>query len=327
VSKTINQLSTASSLSSGDQIVTYSSANGDARKASLSALLDFFSDTFANPQFEVQTAAPTSSGFTVALTASASNIWAIISPTGGFAAGTVVLPAAASAVDGQEVIVTSRQAVTSFSVTLSGALGSGIPTAIQSGGFFALRFNTLQNTWFCVSQSLGATSTFSDITVTGGLIKDLNGGTALELARNYVDPGPVANYVRMTNRAAGGSPAISAIGSDTNIGLTVSSKGTGALTLNAVSGDCAIVATTITLGGTVAGMTSSADVAITGKATTTLGVSVPASTVAALPAAASNTNIIRIVTDANATTSGGIVAGGGANRLLVVSDGTNWRIG
>jgi hypothetical protein len=61
--------------------------------------------------------------------------------------------------------------------------------------------------------------------------------------------------------------------------------------------------------------------------TTSAGVVVPFGLVGSLPSAASNTNVIRGVTDANATTSGGVVAGGGANRLLVVSDGTNWRIG
>jgi len=67
---------------------------------------------------------------------------------------------------------------------------------------------------------------------------------------------------------------------------------------------------------------------ITGPTTvaTSGGVSVPFTTVAGLPAASANTNFIRGVTDANATTPGTNVAGGGLNRLLVVSDGTNWKI-
>jgi hypothetical protein len=49
-------------------------------------------------------------------------------------------------------------------------------------------------------------------------------------------------------------------------------------------------------------------------------------TVAALGSAA-NAGVRKFVTDANATTFGSIVAGGGSNAVPVYSDGTNWRIG
>jgi hypothetical protein len=49
-------------------------------------------------------------------------------------------------------------------------------------------------------------------------------------------------------------------------------------------------------------------------------------TVANLPAAASWPGTVQYVTDANATTIGSTVAGGGANKVLVWSDGTNWKI-
>lgn len=50
-------------------------------------------------------------------------------------------------------------------------------------------------------------------------------------------------------------------------------------------------------------------------------------TVATLPAAAAgNAGSRAYVTDANATTIGTTVAGGGANKVMVWSDGTNWKI-
>jgi hypothetical protein len=49
-------------------------------------------------------------------------------------------------------------------------------------------------------------------------------------------------------------------------------------------------------------------------------------TVANLPPASGNTGMRATVTDANATTIGTTVAGGGANTVLVWSNGTNWRI-
>jgi len=56
------------------------------------------------------------------------------------------------------------------------------------------------------------------------------------------------------------------------------------------------------------------------------GVRPVGSTVANLPAAAGNTGMMATVTDANATTIGTTVAGGGGNTVLVWSNGTNWRI-
>jgi hypothetical protein len=50
-------------------------------------------------------------------------------------------------------------------------------------------------------------------------------------------------------------------------------------------------------------------------------------TVSALPtAAAGNAGSIQYVTDANATTIGSTVAGGGANKVMVWSDGAAWKI-
>ena len=43
---TINQLSTVSSLSSGDKLVIWSDANADSRKASISTLRDFLQQNF-----------------------------------------------------------------------------------------------------------------------------------------------------------------------------------------------------------------------------------------------------------------------------------------
>lgn len=50
-------------------------------------------------------------------------------------------------------------------------------------------------------------------------------------------------------------------------------------------------------------------------------------TVATLPTAVGKTGVRYMVTDANATTFMSTVAGGGANIVPVVSNGTNWKIG
>lgn len=50
-------------------------------------------------------------------------------------------------------------------------------------------------------------------------------------------------------------------------------------------------------------------------------------TVAQLPPAAANTGVRYLVTNATVTTFASTVAGGGANIVPVVSNGTNWVIG
>jgi hypothetical protein len=52
---------------------------------------------------------------------------------------------------------------------------------------------------------------------------------------------------------------------------------------------------------------------------------VPFATVATLPAASANAGQLYIVTDALLPAIGAIIVGGGAVKVLVFSDGTNWR--
>lgn len=61
---------------------------------------------------------------------------------------------------------------------------------------------------------------------------------------------------------------------------------------------------------------------LTASGLTTLGVY----TVATLPSASANVGALAQVTDSNTTTNGGTVAGGGANRVPVYSNGTNWIV-
>lgn len=67
---------------------------------------------------------------------------------------------------------------------------------------------------------------------------------------------------------------------------------------------------------------------VTKQVTVSNMVLLPVSTVASLPSAATaGTGARRFVTDASATTFASTVAGGGANKVPVYSDGTNWKIG
>jgi hypothetical protein len=179
---TINQLSSLNTLSTADQMVVYSTNNGDARKASLQTLLNLVSASYAAPDFQEQTAIPSASGFSVQVNDSGENTFLILSPLAPYAAGTIVLPTNANCLDGQEVIVACNQPVTALTVSGNGAIDVvGEPTSLGAGSAFALRYSASQKIWYCigsnnVSDSGGAVPGYFT-TLTSTSTTTLNGTT------------------------------------------------------------------------------------------------------------------------------------------------------
>jgi len=217
---TINQLPALDQLSGSDQLPVYSPVNGDARRVSITALLEFFQGNFADPNYLTIINAPTNSGFNIQIGAQTQNLFLIINPTGPFAAGTITLPPVASCFDGQQIVVACSQLINALTITPNGATVIGAPSLFSAGGFFALRFNALQASWYTVSANQA--STFNTITLSGG-INDVNGN---ELVRVTATASAV-NEITVANAAAAGAPTISATGNDTNINLNLAGKGTG----------------------------------------------------------------------------------------------------
>lgn len=147
----INQLSAVDQVQASDQVPIYSAANGDARKASLSLLKAFFQEGITSADDKItQYAAPSATGFSVQVNDDSDSIWLILTPTGGFAAGTLVLPAVANCVDRQEILVNCTQAVTTLTITGNGSTVTGAPTTLVANGFFRLRFDAVTDTWYRV---------------------------------------------------------------------------------------------------------------------------------------------------------------------------------
>jgi hypothetical protein len=149
---TINQLSGLSQLSSGDLLPVYVPNNGDARKVSIGQLLQFFQQQFAAPTLSTQLATP-GAGFNVAVqTPVSSQQWLILQPAGTLASGTVTLPLNTQTPDGTEVLVTSTQIITAFTLALNGAAAMyGAPTSLTVGGFFRVRFYAATNSWYRIA--------------------------------------------------------------------------------------------------------------------------------------------------------------------------------
>jgi hypothetical protein len=142
----INRYSQASSLSGGDQIVVWSTENGDTRKASLTQLKAF--TTPGDTGEATQYSAPSATGFTATIAESTGrNVWLYLTPGAGYAAGTIVLPSATNSVHGQEIVVSCTQSVGTLTVTSSGGTVTGAPSSLSANGFFRLKFEQVTKTW------------------------------------------------------------------------------------------------------------------------------------------------------------------------------------
>lgn len=237
----IQQLSTTTSFTTSDLIPIFSSSNGVDMKATGAQLLAFVEANFASPEYDTVISAPIA-GFNQQLASSTTGIWLILNPAGTLATGTITLPAVADCFDGQQIIVTSSAVITALTLTGNGATIVGGPSSIAAGGFFALRLNALQSKWYCVASSLGSTALFADITITGDIL-DANGN---ELVHFVTTPAAV-NEVSVTNAAASSGPIIGASGNDTNIDLSIASKGTGDLVLETGGDFTATAADTVNI--------------------------------------------------------------------------------
>lgn len=148
----INQLSGISRLSSGDLLPVYVPNNGDARKVSIGQLLAFFQQTFASPTLATNVYTP-GTGFNVAVpTPVAAQQWMLIQPAGTLATGTVTLPLNTQTPDGTEVLVTTTQEITDFTLALNGATAAyGAPTKLLAKDFFRVRFVQSTNSWYRIA--------------------------------------------------------------------------------------------------------------------------------------------------------------------------------
>jgi len=149
---TINQLAGISQVSGGDQIPVYSPNNGDARKMSISQLLQYFQATFAAPTVATNLYTP-GTGFNITVpTPTSEQQWMVIQPAGTLATGTVTLPLNTGVPDGTQVLITSTQTITSFTLALNGAAAVfGPVSTLTAGAAICYRFYQATNSWYNVT--------------------------------------------------------------------------------------------------------------------------------------------------------------------------------
>lgn len=147
---TILDQSTAT-LSGSDIFPVWSAGNSDTRKVSVSALAEYLGSSLTvRDGIITQYSAPSATGFTVSLYSGNASIWLILTPTGGFAAGSITMPPVAYAADRQEILVNCTQSVTALTINGNGATVTGAPTTLAANAFFRLRFDAVTQTWYRV---------------------------------------------------------------------------------------------------------------------------------------------------------------------------------
>lgn len=149
---TINQLAGLSQLSGGDQLPIYVPNNGDARKVSVNQLLQYFQTTFAAPTVATNLYTP-GTGFNITVpTPVSEQQWMVIQPAGTLAAGTITLPLNTGTPDGTQVLVTTTQQITTFTLALNGSANVyGAPSTLAAQDFFTMRFYQATNSWYRVA--------------------------------------------------------------------------------------------------------------------------------------------------------------------------------
>jgi hypothetical protein len=236
----INQLPLLSQVSAGDQIPVYTPNNGDARRLPISQLLTYFQATFASPTVSTNLFTP-GTGFNITVpTPVSEQQWILFQPAGTLASGTLTFPLDTQTPDGTEILITTTQAITSFTININGAAAifGGI-TTLSTGTAIRYRYYQATNSWYNISSDefsvlSGAIQTFLGNPTSANLaaaVTDETGSGSLVFANTPTLVSPILGTPTsgtLTNCT--GLPIIAG----TTGTLTVARGGTGATSLNGI---------------------------------------------------------------------------------------------
>jgi hypothetical protein len=134
----------------GSSIPIWDPNNGQDRRVSLGSIVDLIQQSLTiQGVFATTYSAPSANAWvlTIAPAEPGQNVWALITPTGPFATGTINFPSASVGVDGQEILVSCTQSMAALIVT--GPV-VGAPTAISALTPFRMRFDGVFKNWYRV---------------------------------------------------------------------------------------------------------------------------------------------------------------------------------
>lgn len=287
---TINQLSPISQVSGGDQLPIYVPNNGDARRVSVTQLLQYFQQTFASPTLATNLYVP-GTGFNITVPTPVSNDqWMLLQPAGTLATGTITLPLNTGVPDGTTVLITTTQEITSLTIALNGATAIfGGVTSLAAGTATAIRFYQATNSWYQINAetvyaagvqtwlanptSANLRAAMTDETGTGSLVFATsptlvtpNLGTPSALVGTNITgtaAGLTAGNVTTNANLTG---AVTSVGNATSLGSFTSANLAAALTDETGTG-AAVFANTPTLVTPNIGAATGTSLAVTGAVT------------------------------------------------------------
>jgi hypothetical protein len=229
---TINQLSGISQVSGGDLLPVYVSNNGDARKVSITQLLNYFQTVFASPTVSTNLYTP-GTGFNITVpTPVSEQQWMLIQPASALASGTVTLPLNTGVPDGTQILITTTQLIQSFTLALNGAAaGFGFPSSLYAGAGITVRFYQATNSWYNISAELQYI--FQDIFV------DTVNGVALGIGPSSgLTNTTIGNDSFLANTTGNGNVAVGADSLKVNTtGISNVAVGFGAMIANVSGGN------------------------------------------------------------------------------------------
>lgn len=131
-----------------------SASNSDQRSDSFSSLFELFESNL-NSSFkadaETQKESPLT-GTTVQIRDDTEDVWLILTPVGTLADLDFKYPIASgsspNATDKQEVTVSTTQILTAVTHDGNGATVLGAPTSMTANGFFRMKYDSVNNTWY-----------------------------------------------------------------------------------------------------------------------------------------------------------------------------------
>lgn len=150
----IRELPSTDAVTASDGIAIYSGNAGGDRRLPFSVLAAAIQALITGTsRQETQYFAPSATGWavTVSPTVNGNNVFLLLTPTAGFAVGTITLPPKTQAQHGQTVEVSTTQDVTALTVAGNGATAvNGALTTLSANSFFKLRYNGVLTSWYRV---------------------------------------------------------------------------------------------------------------------------------------------------------------------------------
>lgn len=142
----------SANLGSADAVVLFSNFLGCDASTTLANLVAWLQGQLTGTGSTItQYFAPNATGWSllVAPPVNGENVFLLVTPVAGYAAGTITLPVQSTCIDGQSVIVSCTQAVTTLTVAGNGATAvNGAPTTLAANAFFRLRYDGPSKSWF-----------------------------------------------------------------------------------------------------------------------------------------------------------------------------------